>query len=324
MPQGTWSARRHLPFGIADAPAVSHKDKIFVFGGYGTTPRDVKDSVLEYSTTKDVWCLRSPMSKPRWGAAAALYGDRIYVFGGCESRRPHPFIGLIRPSSRFWQQAAIKDVERYDIAKDNWTMLSQLPHGLRSQGLMAVTVGYKIYIFYGGFTFEYDPVHDRYARRANAPLKRSWATCAHVKVATEDRIYIIGGFDSAFSNATNMNYYYMPASNKWIGPCALAPYRAYGVTRDNPVWKNRIYFGFGHKNPDLFYRDIHAYDPENDNWEGPLSKARFERDGVGCAVVDGSLYVVGGRSEPNDFSAFGLTCNEQLELPSQAKFTESS
>jgi N-acetylneuraminic acid mutarotase len=179
---------------------------------------------------------------------------------------------------------------------------------------MAVTVGHKIYIFNESNTFEYDPLNDRYAPRANAPVARGWATCALVKVGMEDRIYIIGGLDSAFSDATNTNYYYLPASNKWIGPCASAPYRAYGVTRDNPVWKNRIYFGFGHAKPDLFFKDVYIYDPENDNWAGPLDRARFERDGVACAVADGSLYVIGGRSEPNDATAFGLPHNERLEL----------
>ncbi len=301
MVKGAWSVRKPLPFGIADAPAVSYEDKIFVFGGYSRNPKDVMNQVLEYSPTGDMWRLRSPMSEPRWGAAAALHSDSVYVFGG-------------RPASKFWPQAATKEVERYDIAEDTWTTLSPLPRCLQSQGLMAVTVGSNIYIFNESYTFEYDPVNDRYASRANAPLARRWATCAHVKVVTEDRIHVIGGWDSAASDATNVNYYYVPASNKWVGPCALAPYRAYGVTRDNPVWKNRICFGFGHKNPDLFFRDVYVYDPEIDNWAAPLDKAHFERDGVACAVADGSLYVVGGRSEPNDAKAFGLTHNERLEL----------
>jgi hypothetical protein len=290
-----------LPVGIADAPAVSYGGKIYVFGGYGKNHNDVKRQVFEYSPTSDTWCLRSPMSTPRWGAAAALYGDHVYVFSG-------------RLVSRLLWKPVTKSVERYDITGDTWTTLNPLPHGLRSQGLMAVTVGSKIYVFNEGFTFEYDPVKDRYARRANAPVARRWATCAHVKAAMEDRIHIVGGWDSVVSDATDVNYYYLPTSDKWIGPRAPAPYRAYGVTRDNPVWENRIYFGFGHRSPDLFYSDIYVYSPEKDSWAGPLGEAHFERDGVACAVVDGMIYVIGGRSEPNDAVAFGLTCNERFDL----------
>jgi N-acetylneuraminic acid mutarotase len=294
--KGDWSNRKPLPFGIADAPAVSYRGRILVFGGYGKSPNDVKNHVLEFTPTRDVWSVRSPMREPRWGGAAALYGDYVYVFGG---------MGTGNLSEA---------VERYDIAGDAWTTLGSFPRSLRSQGLMTVTVGSKIYIFSEAFTFEYDPVNNLYARRANAPLARRWATCAHVKAGTEDRIHIIGGFDSAVSDATDANHCYLPASDTWIGPRLSAPYRAYGVTRDNPVWKNKIYFGFGHRNPDLFYSDIYAFDPENDNWSNPLGKAFFERDGVACAVADGSLYVIGGRSEPNDATAFGLTHNERLEL----------
>jgi N-acetylneuraminic acid mutarotase len=87
-----------------------------------------------------------------------------------------------------------------------------------------------------------------------------------------------------------------------------------GMTRDNPVWENKIYFGFGHRKPDTFYRDIYAYDPEEDTWTRPLPKASFARDGVACAVVGNGLYVIGGRSEPDDALAFGLPYNERFEL----------
>ena len=296
MSEGAWRVRRSLPFGLADAPAVSCRGKILVFGGYGTSRNDATNRVLEYVPTSDAWGLRSPMHEPRWGAAAALYDDRVYVFGGIGTRD------------------FSETVERYDLENDTWATLGSFPRTLRSQGLMAVTVRSKIYIFNEAFTFEYDPDNDSYAPRANAPLPRRWATCACIKAGPEDRIHIIGGFDSTISDATDANYYYVPVSDTWIGPRASAPYRAYGVTRDNPVWKNKIYFGFGHRNPDLFYREIYAYDPENDNWSNPLGKASFERDGVACAVLDDSIYVIGGRSEPNDPVAFGLTCNERFDL----------
>ena len=301
--KGSWCVKEPLPFGIADAPAVSYRDRLFVIGGYGKTPNDIKNKVLEYDATEDKWRLKSPFSERRWGATAALQGGHIYIFGGRRAGKVS-----LRPFSKL--------VEQYDIKDDSWTALDSVPRRLRSQGLMAVTVGAKIFLFNEAFTFEYDPASGRYSRRANAPLARRWSTCAYVKAGSEDRIYIIGGFDSSTSNATDANYYYLPASDIWCGPRTSAPYRAYGVTRDNPVWKNKIYFGFGHTDPDKFYGDLYAYDPENDNWSNALGKAHFERDGVACAVIDDSIYVIGGRSEPNDSVAFGLTHNERFDLRS--------
>lgn len=302
-----WSLRRPLPFGIADAPSTSYGHEIFVFGGYGVTPGDVKSCVLRYSLDEDVWSVKKSMSKPRWGAAAASHEGRAYVFGGV--------VGL--PGYLTHDLPASKAVECYEIAEDSWTTLKPLPKELRGHGLMAVTVQSMIYLFKEASTFEYDPSNDSYLRRANAPIPRRWATCACVKLGLENSVHIIGGFDSSVWRVTDANYCYLPKSDEWIGPRAPAPYRALGVTRDNPVWQGRIYFGFGHRKPDMFYNEMHIYDPEKDSWTGPLPRAIFPRDGVACAVVDDWLYVIGGRSEPNDSLAFGLTHNERLALRSQ-------
>jgi len=300
MLRNNWQVKRPLPFGIADAPALSYGNKILIFGGYGTGPRDIRNQVLEYDAKKDWWQSRAAMRQHRWGATAALCGDKAYVFGGMTT-------------VRFRGESVARSAECYDIGYDAWTMMNPLPAGLPSQGLMAVTVDQRIFIFNETLTFEFDPSSDNYSLRAKAPLARRWATCAHVKTAGEDRVYIIGGYDSAVSDATDANYYYLPSSDKWVGPCASAPYPAYGVLRENPSWRGRIFFGFGHRNPNLFFRDVYMFDPEGNSW-AVLPRASYERDGVGCAVVDGALYVIGGRTEPNEEKAFGLTHNERLEL----------
>ena len=142
--------------------------------------------------------------------------------------------------------------ELYEIEHDKWKALNPMPGLLslpgesNSQGLMAVTVGSKIYLFFREQTYEYDPPTDQYTRKADSPIARTWATCAVVRIGTEDRIYIIGGSDPN-AIATDANYYYVPSTNKWSAPQARAPYCAYGVTRDNPVWMNMIYYGFGQR-----------------------------------------------------------------------------
>jgi len=287
QPTARWNSIPSLPFGIADAPAAVFGNRFLIFGGYGKNIQDVKNSVLEFDG--HAWNAKSPMSVSRWGAAAACYGGYAYVLGG------YPKCVA----------------ERYDLSKDTWTTLAEMPHSLQGQGLMAITVGSRIFLFFGNLTFEYDPETDRYTPRARAPVERTWATCGFVSVAGEERVYVIGGNDLGRGDATNANFYYVPSTDSWSAPQPPAPYSAYGVTRDNPVWMNKIYYGFGHKNPDQFFKDVYAYDPANATWSR-LPTGAHERDGVACAILDGVLYVVGGRNVPRD--QFGLTYCEALTL----------
>ena len=282
-----WTTGQALPFGVADAPAVSSGNGVLVFGGYGSSINDYKSNVLEFDG--QVWSSKSSMLVPRWGAAATVYGNDVYVFGGYPN--------------------AV--AERYEITNDRWTLLGSMPTPIKGQGLMVATVGSRIYLFFGKSTYEYDPATDQYTPKTEAPLARTWATCAVVRVGNEDRIYIIGGHDTNLDDGTNVNYYYKPSSDKWSDPQPPAPYSAYGVTRDNPVWMGIIYYGFGHENPDQFFKEMYSYNPESAEWS-KLPTASHERDGVACAISNGTLYVMGGRNQPKD--QFGLTYCETLTL----------
>ena len=282
-----WTTGQALPFGIADAPVVSTGNGVLVFGGYGSSVNDPLGSVLEFDG--QVWKSKSSMHVSRWGAAATVYGNDVYVFGGYPN--------------------AV--AERYEITDDKWTLLGSMPTPIQGQGLMAATVGSRIYLFFRNSTYEYDPTTDQYTRKTEAPLARTWATCAVVRVGNEDRVYIIGGYDTNLGDGTSVNYYYKPSPDQWSDPQPPAPYRAYGVTRDNPVWRGIIYYGFGLKNPDQFFKEMYSYNPRNAVWSR-LPSASHERDGVGCTILDGTLYVVGGRNLPKD--QFGLTYCETLTL----------
>jgi N-acetylneuraminic acid mutarotase len=282
-----WRTCPPLPFGIADGPAASSSEGFLVFGGYGSNVQDYKNTVLMFNGHD--WIQRTPMPTPRWGAAASVYNNNVYVFGGY-------------PNSA---------AEHYHVAEDKWQVLGPMPSAIQGQGLMAATVGSRIYLFFRDLTYEYNPESDEYTQRSRAPIPRTWATCATVRVESEDRVYIIGGHDSSKGDGTNANYYYVPSSDSWSTPQPNAPYSAYGVTRDNPVWKNIIYYGFGHKNPDQFFKQMYAYDPTTTEWS-KLPAASYERDGVACAIINGTLHVVGGRNKP--INQFGLTYCETLTL----------
>jgi len=243
---------------------------------------------LDHTTIIGTWTRKTPiLGGARWGSASAVYGRKIYVFGGHAG-------------------AKVSRCDCYDPATDSWTNKTSIPNigdfsGSENQGLMAVTVGNHIYLFYGVTVLQFDPNGaggaGSYLQKADAPVSRKWACSAYVSVSGEDRIYIIGGYNIGTSLSTNLNYYYRPTNNTWSAAQTAAPYTAHGILRDNPVINGLIYWGFGLDTAtSTFYKSLYSYNPSNDTWSAALASATYERDGLGCGVIGGKLYAVGGRN----------------------------
>jgi hypothetical protein len=79
------------------------------------------------------------------------------------------------------------------------------------------------------------------------------------------------------------------------------PTKLYGATRENPVINGLIYVTHGQAAP--FYTSNYVYDPVPDRWR-TKSSAQHPRDVVGCCVLDGKLYVIGGRAnKPGSYTS---------------------
>ena len=291
---GTVTTKSPMPMGLSDLPAVSYNSKIYTFGGYGTSGGDVRNNVYSYDPAADTWASMTSMTYARWGPAAAVYDGIAYVFGGAPSY-----------------------VEAYNLSSNSWTTKNSLPGPISAQGLMAVTVGSKIYLFCYQYAYQYDPSTDTYTALTNLPTGYSltWGTCAYVNVGGEDRIYIIGGYNYAVGGGgTNVVLYYRPANNDWTQPATSAPYAAYGTTRDNPVINGKIYYGYGNSQTSaFFYASMYAYDPAAGTWT-QLTSGIYPRDGGANGVVNGKLYVIGGREVEG--GPYGVNYNECFD-PSQ-------
>jgi len=237
------------------------------------------------------------MPTARWGAAAAEYNGEIYVFGGTTAGR-----------------TGSNKCECFNVAGNYWTTKTDMPFAL-NDGVMAVTVGSKIYIFYGTTTLEFNPSGNggmgSYTSKRASPVFKQWGTCAYVNVDGEDRIYIIGGSNGSLVFQST-NYYYRPDGDDWSSPQAPAPRPAHGMTRDNPVYNNKIYYGFGWSGGMNFYRDLYCYDPATDSWFGPIAYGHIARDGVACGVVGNTIYFIGGRN--TDPEPYGLDINESYQI----------
>ena len=282
-----WSGLDSLPEGIADQTVAVYHDSVFYsIGGYGVNDSTYLNKNYEYNLAANTWIEKTPMPTKRWGMVAVEFNDKIYVFGGVDSVTD-----------------CFKN-EVYDPATDSWdTTKSDIPYYLAGQGIMGVKYGDKIHLFYYGTHYEYDPETDIYTQKADAPYETRWGTCALVN----NKIYVIGGYKYGGGFTTNYNEEYDPSSDSWTLKTPLPIYNPpfpglYGTTRENPVINGKIYVAFG-KDGSEFYTTNYVYDPLKDEWQ-EKGHGMSPRDGVGCAVVNNKLYVVGGRN--NLDSPFGL------------------
>jgi N-acetylneuraminic acid mutarotase len=260
-----WTPKQPLPSPLADAGAAVYGDMLYIFGGHHLGGVDPQDYCYRYDPATNTWAPIHSLSSKRWGQLAVTFGDRIHLFAGSGTNLH----------------------EIYDPATDSWsTAGNPVPAEIADHGLMGVRDGSVIRLFRGSANYEYNPTTDTWARKADVPTPRVWGTCALVS----GKVYLIGGGPSGAGRA---NEAYDPATDTWQTKTPM-PVDRWGATREDPVIGGIIYVTHGMISS--FYATNYAYDPATDTWS-QKSSGLNPRDGVGCGVIDGKLYLVGGRDD---------------------------
>ena len=186
-----------------------------------------------------------------------------------------------------------------------WTKAA--PPTLARQELYPEVFDGKIYVVGGllkpatEFTahFEsYDPVKDAWTSLSPLPEARHHITLSNVK----GRLYGIGGFTGGFPDwrAQPTMFIYDPVSNTWTKGIDLPAARAEGVAA---VVDDRIYLIGGriratknarHFNDHTDSARNEVFDPLTKRWS-KRADAPSARNSAAVAVIDGKVYVVGGR-----------------------------
>jgi hypothetical protein len=184
--------------------------------------------------------------------------------------------------------------EVYDPLTNTWETKVSMP--TKRLGLSASVVEGKIYCMGGrrgeptyaevSATEVYDPSTNTWTTVEPMPTPVSY----HTSAVVDNKIYIIGGA----VNVT-LNQIYNPETDTWSSGASLPTgldQAAAGVTAGTTATQ-RIYVIGGKQNLDAVNLN-QVYDPETDTWVvGPaMQTARF---GLGVAVVNDSLYAIGGR-----------------------------
>jgi N-acetylneuraminic acid mutarotase len=231
---------------------------------------------------QDQWTELEPAPLERTEVAAARIGRFVYVVGGFE-----------RTSGR-----TVATVERYDIRRDRWRLVRDMPVALNHP--TAVAHRGHLYVHGGyrgerdltrptGVLLRYDPRRRRWRRLPAAPSPRA----AHALAAIGGRLYAAGGANDSGS-LQSLEIYDIRRARWNVGPSFPGPARNHttGVASGG-----HFYVLAGRDAGNLTAAE--RYDPRRRAWE-TLPPLRVARGGIASARLrDGRIVVFGGeRLEP--------------------------
>ena len=196
-------------------------------------------------------------------------------------------------------------------AAQKWSSAAPIPVG--AEEVYGIAAGGKLYVFGGlapgwkpmGMVFEYDPAGDRWTRKRDMP-----AFLHHVALATVNgKIYMFGGFELPPKGApawapVRTTWEFDPAADTWrqMAPAPMARGAHNAVVIDNRI---HLVGGAG-LHPGSKETALHparphralgtheVFDPATNAWS-TRADMPTARNHAAAGVVDGRIYVIGGR-----------------------------
>ena len=236
-------------------------------------------------TAPGAWISKTPLSRPRAGAAVAAVNGKLYVASGTN------------------ESGITADLDEYDPATGKWISRAPVPTARTSAG--AAAIDGELYVF-GGCTHNsdcrigttnlveaYDPISNTWSAKAPMPTSRSLMASAVIG----RKLYVAGGQGPCPPCAGyDKLEIYDSTTNTWDITKARLPtaYRSpAGATLDGKFY---VVGGVHISHEELAEKQpLAEYDPATDKWslKAPLGIARGS---LGLASVHGSLYAIGGNS----------------------------
>ena len=314
------------PPGVRDAAVTRKILFLTLLGSAMACDRDAAD---EDALLPGIWQELAPMPHGRTENSVAAADERIWVMGGFEARHEaETAVDVFDPATGTWETPtrlplgvnhaglaevdgrlyliggyrhgtfeAIDRVQIYDVATSAWTQGTPMPTG---RGALAVAeVDGRIHAI-GGVKSDggvsrihevYDPGSGRWEQKAPMPTAREHLAAA----AMEGRIYVAAGR----SRGRNLDVFeiYDVAADAWSRGSDVPTARS-GVAA--VILDGRFYLFGGEEIFGLFrdtFDEAERFDPGTGAWEA-VARMPTARHGLGAAVLDGAIYVVGGGPEP--------------------------
>ncbi len=180
--EGKWTTKADMPTARYGLSTSVVNGKIYAIGG--REGMQTFSTVEEYDPATDTWTRKADMPTARNSLSTSVVNGKIYAISGVAG-------GTIGP---------VDVVEEYDPATDTWRRRADMP-ATRRQFSTSVVNG-KIYAIGGSHQWhalndytglstveEYDPVTNKWAKKADMPTARYFLSTSVVK----GKISVIGG-----------------------------------------------------------------------------------------------------------------------------------
>jgi N-acetylneuraminic acid mutarotase len=179
--------------------------KIYILGGYTSSPFQPVNNTYEYSSITNTWTAKSPVPTIRGASAAGEIGGKIYVIGGAG-------FNLLQSN----------DInEMYDPLADAWETKAPMPTARDHHAVIVLdTLLYSI----GGRNFSFN-IGSNSIVEAYSPLTNKWypmdsliwARSGFSLASANNKIYAIGGewFTPGQSGLRAQIEVYDPKLNNW-------------------------------------------------------------------------------------------------------------
>jgi hypothetical protein len=297
----SWVSKEPMPTARTSLGAAEVNGKIYTIGGFTDL-----NNTEEYDPITDTWTIKAAMPTPRFSFAIVAYQSKIYCIGGLVGRGA-PFSSSVTGA-----------IEVYDSATDAWEIKSPMP--TPRANFEANVVNDQIYLI-GGITGGpnsavstnqvYDPTSEKWETKQSMP----YPVASFSSTVVGNKIYVLGGQGNS-DNPRNLNVtqIYDSTTDSWtIGtPMQTTVQNSAACTLTDPLGSARIYLvggqlgeGTGNSRTNM----VQVFNPENSSWSVGVSMLTA-RDRLAVAVVDNTIYAIGGAGGNILSSGEGFAVNE--------------
>ncbi|MCY8879582.1 Kelch repeat-containing protein [Bacillus spizizenii] len=295
-----WKERADLPEPRVGASSGVVDGKIYVIGGGTEKPGNYGNQTFVYDPKTNEWTRKADMPTARGGAASVTVDGKIYVLGGMSN------------------DGAVNTIEAYDPKKDAWEKLDELPFERKvpAYRIYAEAIGKKIYVVGSAnnsyaTTYSYDLETKKWEKKQKLNYDVAGASTAVI----DNKLYILGGTHYSPQRV----YVYDPENDRWVehGNGFTAGY--YSAL----AYKGKILMTGG-------VNRIKVYDPKSQSVTAVTNPKALYRMAHSSAIIDDTLYVIGGREETSSFvggyanskikSVISISLKD-LNIPSDSKET---
>ncbi len=279
-----WKERADLPEPRVGASSGVVDGKIYVIGGGTVKSGTYGNQTFVYDPKTNEWTKKADMPTERGGAATVTVDGKIYVMGGRSN------------------DGVVKTVEVYDPKKDSWEKSDDLPFEKKVSPyrIYAEAIGKKIYVVayentrYAS-TYSYDLETKKWEKKQNLNYEVTGASTAVI----DNKLYILGGTHYI----PQIVYVYDPEKDTWAKNGTGFTARYYSAL----AYKGKILMTGG-------VNRIKVYDPKSQSVTAVTNPKALYRMAHSSAIIDDTLYVIGGREENSSFGgSFGDNANAKIK-----------